>query len=160
VRHWCRGGERGHGQARLSSRCRRGAPSKLGQGCSEEGAAAVRVMGLGERACTALKAGRVQRLGQRHWWAAAGSLLGSVPGSTACGRCVVVAERPSGLRRMRGGAEALMAGRWSQCGGSRRRSELLCPALECRGWKKREKEGRKREPVNAGLTVFNSKFSI
>ena len=25
-------------------------------------------------------------------------------------RCVVVAERPSGLRRVRGGAEALMAG--------------------------------------------------
>jgi len=35
-------------------------------------------------------------------------------------RCVVVAERPSGLRRVRGGAEALMAGLGSQRGGRRR----------------------------------------
>ena len=34
--------------------------------------------------------------------------------------CVIVAERPSGLRRVRGGAEALMAGLGSQRGGRRR----------------------------------------
>ena len=81
-------------------------------------------------------------------------------------RCVVVAERPSGLRRVRGGAEALMAG-WGLsvvAGGGdaatvqqwqRQRS---CSALQAvarsRGKRGREKEREK----GRGLTEENSKF--
>ena len=83
-------------------------------------------------------------------------------------RCVVVAERPSGFRCMRGGAEAFMAG-WGlsvvAAGGGattvqQRQRQHSCSALQAvarsRGKGGREKgRGRERREVN----VFDSRFS-
>ena len=83
-------------------------------------------------------------------------------------RCVVVAERPSGLRRVHGGAEPLMAG-WGLSvvaggGGAatvqQRQRQHSCSALQAvarrRGKGGREKgRGRERREVN----VFDSRFS-
>ena len=71
---------------------------------------------------------------------------------------VCLSSRPRHSPVARGG-QACGSRRWRSDGaGPAGGSELLFPTLECRGRKKREKEKRKREPVNVGLTVFNSKI--
>ena len=78
-------------------------------------------------------------------------------------RRVVDTERPSGLTRVHGGAEALMVGLGSQCGGRRQLQAVVqhgCSAVaeaeEQSEW--REVEGERR--VNRGLTQLDLNFCV
>ena len=110
-----RGRSSGATSARAASRSRaRRAAVMAGSGHSEEGWGRRSGDGTGRAARSSWKAmsGAQRASGRRatllHSWVNGGR------------RCVVVAERPSGLRRVRSGAEALMAGLGSQRGGRRR----------------------------------------